>query len=301
MKCKNKCTKVDVFFLFFGKHIKILLSNIIICILFSHCESLSSVGGGCDDLVSNDDTDNAIIFDGYVYQYKKIPIFEHDSCKISYYNGQIVVVDNKDGSVVYRYNTNYVPGCEGMPAVSLLAVNMKKIKYSSDKNEGKFVIFCGNTGGPHNTIRVFAPKFGDVAALDFIRGPANLNIASDGDYIAIVLNEFWLKSLNLRVLYNVLYRAKSDNWPIFSFCRKNDDVSNERYIEFASRDYDIFVKDCEKFIEYGISAVIYYATVGDKNMINIIYKKIDGVTGGKASLIFSELNVEFGFGLKVEE
>ena len=284
-----------------ARRVKILLNYLLfICVLFT-LHTAQAGGNEPNASISTHDDNNVVILDGYEYRYKKVLVPEYSSDNDPYYDGLITVLNSKNGLTVYQQRTNYSPGCDGMPAVSLLTTSENYSPFSSRRREKKFVIFCGSTGGPHNTIRVYAPGFGIVAALDFNRGAANLNIISNGEYIAKTVHEFWINSIQGKFEYAVLYQTRTDNWPILTFSREIDNINSNYYKEYATNDYNIFINDCEKNLRYGITSAVYSAIIGDKDMLKKIYNRINDATNGRSAAISRDLQQELNLNFQVEE
>ncbi len=111
---------------------------------------------------------------GFEYTYETIPA-NNPSADIVYYGKMSVI--NPAGQEIYSNSSQYMPGCaKNIPAISLLETSPKE----------EWVMFCGNTGGRHNTVHIFKPYQGIVAYLDFQDGPVNLKPDSQGVYNAIV-------------------------------------------------------------------------------------------------------------------
>ena len=71
-------------------------------------------------------------------------------------------------------------------------------------------------------------------------------------------------------------------------------------MELTSKEYNLFIGYCEKFIVNGIRSAIYYAIIGDKYMLNEVYKKINDATKGRSCVIFKEFQDEFDINFQIE-
>lgn len=110
---KTRINRQDIFM----RNIEKIVRTIII--------SLASIMFGCLAIAAINE-DESKYFKGSMYAYEKVPVYENDSREIAFYGGIIRVLDSNSG-IVYQHHTNYMPGCNGLPAVSMISLNVKKL------------------------------------------------------------------------------------------------------------------------------------------------------------------------------
>jgi len=285
--------------------VKIFCSPIAVFALIANIACLQANVFADTKLMLTNSGSDCLRVDNTEYCYRRMPIYEPGSSDAFMYYGGLITVSNKWDGLIYQQTTNYSPGCsEGWPSVALLKINVKKSPFSRTRGEsGQFVVFCGNTGGVGDTIRFFAPNFGIVAALDFMRTPVNLYVNSSGEYVAKVIYEVGLTSLAMRlstVSYTVIYQIEPGVWPILSLSDKINPLTREYYKNYARDSYNKFSADYDKFLSSGIEAAIYAAKIENQDMLKKIHNKIDYITDGKANEVFHELQNNLGLDFKME-
>jgi hypothetical protein len=232
---------------------------------------------------------SSLSHDGYRYSYENIPIYEPGNDKPVNHDGRITVL-NSGGDEVYR-SAAYAPGCEGdVPPLGLLELPVKRSAAATARRTQTFVMFCGNAGSAHNTVRLFKPGSGEVAVLDFMYGPAKFDVSPDGEYVARVIYQVALRSLGITVPYLVLYRFEADAAHA-GFSAATDAFMASVYRRYIQENLEQLSSDGK--LDSGVRALLASAQVRDAGLYGEIEKELEKKAAGRAASVMNELRTEF--------
>ncbi|MEC5162996.1 MULTISPECIES: hypothetical protein [unclassified Janthinobacterium] len=112
--------------------------------------------------------------------------------------GRISVLRAADRRVVYSEDTPLQPGCDAIPAMTLLTPHL--------------LALCGNLGGRHYTYKVLrsAGASLDVATLDMQDGNEPLHVGSDGRVFGVVMRRDVYPQLTGPRYFPLVYRLRED-------------------------------------------------------------------------------------------
>lgn len=158
-----------------------------------------------------------------------------------------------------------------MKPISLIKTTTTNYLRLKEEIEEEFVVFCGNIEGHHKLVRIFKPFLGVVAVLDFLDGPVDFSMDSDGIYSAKVQYKIYLIYENFKIIYPVYYRLEK----IGTTIGFNSQLQNQ----FSSIYYENYIdKELESFTDHntrnrGYSALLVAIQTGNVKKICLSISK----------------------------